>query len=449
MTVAPEALCFGDVLQRSRKRVGLTQEQLAGLSTVSVRAIRDLELGRAHRPRQHTVRLLADALRLSGSHRVLLESAAGRPSGGGALRQMYAEGAAAPPAPTGPLLGRETELGVVGDALGRERLVSLVGLAGVGKTRLALEVVRRADANGSGPTLWLSGSDAAGPSGRTVDQPRAMFTSWMSDRLAGWAPVDELAGLIGDRPTLLVVDAYESLPVTPEPLLQLLRRCAGLRVLITTREPQPFMGVCAIPLPPLPFERPARTGTDGEDAVPPAVELLLSQLRYTRPTLSHTERTRTAVADICRALDGVPLALDLAAAWFPVYSPEQLAPMAQESPLDLLEPVFGDDAATGTGLRSSVQAAVAALRPGESALLRELARQPDARPAGELLAGAGLPLGEATRALHALLQRGLVRQERTAEGTDAVAVLNLVRRVLAYGATCRFSAETAADDAKG
>ncbi|MFJ4341244.1 helix-turn-helix domain-containing protein [Streptomyces sp. NPDC088915] len=434
MDTGHEALRFGDVLQRSRKRVGLTQEQLAGLSTVSVRAIRDLELGRAHRPRGQTVKLLADALRLSGSPRVLLESAAGRPAEGTTLLRMYEGEAGAPPAPTGPLFGRVPELAVIGEALDRERMVALVGLAGVGKTRLALEAVRRRSTHGGTPTptVWIPRSDAMPRTGPAADHSRAMFISWVVDRLRGAEPVEELAALIGDRPMVLVIDAYESSPVRPEMLRSILDRCAGLQVLATTRGTRPFAGVRAVPVPPLPLAATDNAcGPVGGSCASPAVELLLSHLRYTRPTLIHTEATLEAVAALCRTLDGIPLALDLAAAWFPVYLPEQMVAMVQEGPLDLLELVLGTEPDAGPGFRTLVAEAVSHLKPAESEVLHALLARDSSCPASLLVRQLGLPVAETTRALHALLQRGLIRHETAADGAASVEVLNLVRHVVA------------------
>lgn len=436
MDTSYETRCFGDVLQLLRKKMGMTQEQLAGLSAVSVRAIRDLELGRAHRPRRETVRLLADALRLSGSSRALLESAAGRHTDDGTLRQMYEEGAASPPAPIGPLVGRDRDAAVVSDALETERLVSLTGLAGVGKTRLALAVARQVHAGGTVPTVWIPGySGAAGQAeaspgvGTDLGKSRAMFASWVMDRLSDAGPIEELATLIGGRRALLVIDAYESSHVLHDSLLQLLNCCNGLRVLITTRVPLPFRDVRTVPLSPLSFATEESASTGGR--VPPAVELLLSHLRYSRPTLEHTAATVEATALICRALDGIPLALNRAAAWFPVYSPTQLVPMACEAPFDLVEPLFGGEgSAGGDDLRVSMRNSIAGLRLSERRVLRTLALQSDALPADQVVERIGAPVAETAWALNVLLTRGLVRQERTPDGSSALAVLNLVRSVL-------------------
>lgn len=418
MQFTAETGTFGEVLQAARRRAGLTQEQLAGLSTVSVRAIRDLELGRAQRPRRETVRLLADALMLSGSHRALLESAAGRPAVGSTVRQMHREGVAGPPAPMGALVGREPELAMVNEALltHQERLMCLVGLAGVGKTRFALAVAHHYRAEGPHQVVWISvpgGGPASGTPGQ--DRSRDLFTAWALERLST-GPVDELADLIGQRRTLLVVDGYESPAVDHAALLRLLGRCPGLQVLITTRAPLPFIGARTVPLPPL--------GT------PAATEVLLSHLRYSRPALAHTPDTVEAAALIGRALDGVPLALELAAAWLPLHSPEQMARTAVRDPLDLVQPLFPGEPGGAADLPGLLGAAVAGLRPAPARVLRTLARQDGPVPTDHLVRGYEGPVSEITRILHVLLLRGLIREEPAATQGPAVSALNLVRHTV-------------------
>src|SRR5215211_1942641 len=131
-----ESRHFGALLRRHRMRVRMTQQQLADFSTLSVRAIRDLERGHAQRPRQDTVRLLAEVLRLGGHDREEFDLASR-----GVAEDLVA-GRFTPPVPPATIVGREEELRVLTDLLTVEgqRLVAVVGVAGVGKTRLMLDV---------------------------------------------------------------------------------------------------------------------------------------------------------------------------------------------------------------------------------------------------------------------------------------------------------------------
>jgi transcriptional regulator with XRE-family HTH domain len=115
---------FGALLRSSRVRRGLTQLQLADLSTVSVRTIRDLEMGRVRRPRRDTVRLIADGLGLTGRARARFAAAARWPGDG-----ERHNGSDPPDPPPAELIGREADLAVLPDLLaaGAHRLDSLIG----------------------------------------------------------------------------------------------------------------------------------------------------------------------------------------------------------------------------------------------------------------------------------------------------------------------------------
>ncbi|MFD0568986.1 XRE family transcriptional regulator [Kitasatospora gansuensis] len=130
---------FSGLLREFRRNSGLTQQELADLSALSVRAVRDLESGRVHRPRRETVRLLVTTLRLEGARRAAFEEAA-------------AAEPAEPAPPNSPftMLGRADEVRALLELLrsGGQRLISLTGLPGVGKTRLATEVAERLRASG-------------------------------------------------------------------------------------------------------------------------------------------------------------------------------------------------------------------------------------------------------------------------------------------------------------
>ncbi|WP_282697744.1 helix-turn-helix domain-containing protein [Streptomyces sp. CC208A] len=182
-TTATAAL--GALIRGHRLRIGLTQRELADLSTISVRAIRDLEKGKALRPRADTVRLIADALRLGPRARAALEEAARRGHQGGAGRHLLLE-RCAPPAPLHPLIGRQAEATVLADELrsGTERLVTVVGLSGVGKTRLALEAATRLHDTGI-PVLWHTAPGAASDCLPPDDDPLATLTTTCAAYLHG------------------------------------------------------------------------------------------------------------------------------------------------------------------------------------------------------------------------------------------------------------------------
>ncbi|MFD5544256.1 helix-turn-helix domain-containing protein, partial [Streptomyces sp. NPDC127079] len=135
---------LGVLLRDHRRRAGLTQRHLADLTTVSVRAIRNLEQGKVLSPRLDTIRLLADGLRLGSAQRETLLEAARRRLG---TADHSAEGGCGPTPwlVRSPLIGRDTEVDALTALLAQPdgRLVSVVGIGGVGKSHLAAEAVRR------------------------------------------------------------------------------------------------------------------------------------------------------------------------------------------------------------------------------------------------------------------------------------------------------------------
>lgn len=136
---------FGTRLRRLREAAGITQEELAERAGLSAKGINDLERGERRRPYPHTVCSLADALKLSGDERASLLASVPRRSATAPAPSKMALGSVLPIAPTS-LVGREQDLGEVTDLLRRPevRLITLTGVGGVGKTRLAQEVANEA-----------------------------------------------------------------------------------------------------------------------------------------------------------------------------------------------------------------------------------------------------------------------------------------------------------------
>lgn len=436
---------FGQTLRGARRRAGLTQDQLAGLSTVSVRAIRDLEQGRVARPRRDTVRLLAAAMRLSETHRVALEVAADCALSSSTLADAYGADVALPPAPLRPLLGREAELRAL-DALltaERERLVTVVGLPGVGKTRLAQETAAALHTRDRIPVLWVADDacDRGAPgAARSVQET---LVDWAGSALRHGGGHEELAGVIRDRPTLLVLDGYDA-PAAGGPALNaLLHSCAGLKVLITSRRPHQLGGGRFLPLAPLPVPGadPADPAARGEGAAPaaayrPAVELMLSSVAHARPDLAPSGSLLLTLARLSRALDGLPGALEAVVAWLPLYTPEQLLAAVRNAPLAMIDgPVPADG---GTGLGAALADTLAALPTPLSAALSAVAALPSPWTVPSATLALGVPAVDAARTVHALLLRGLIRQLPPRQSPDTLdtpdqaprfAVLDLVRRL--------------------
>ncbi|WP_074312446.1 AfsR/SARP family transcriptional regulator [Micromonospora cremea] len=218
------------------------------------------------------------------------------------------------------LVGREDAVDEVTTALEHNRLVTLTGIGGVGKTRLAVEVARtRASTHPDGTSLVeLAGLDRSdGP--QTVDALADLVLAVLdvrdaADHGTAVTPVDRLTRVLADRRLLLVLDNCEHLvePVA-ELTAALLRAAPGLHVLATSREPLGLAGEVVWAVPPLPVSDPA-SGTDLATLErSAAVRLFVARAAAAERGFVLGAENALAVATVCRRLDGIPLALELAA----------------------------------------------------------------------------------------------------------------------------------------
>jgi predicted ATPase/DNA-binding SARP family transcriptional activator len=246
-----------------------------------------------------------------------------------------AEPAAGPPAaptnlrsPITSFVGRGDDLTRIMEAFGGARLVTLTGPGGAGKTRLAAEAAARLlDRMPDG--VWLAElASVADP----ADLPQAVLSLFgaREQRLlaapgaTAVAPLDRLVEAIGGRRLLLVADNCEHLVEGVAKLVDhLLARCPRLSVLATSREPLGIAGELLHPVGPLAV--PDGDVSPAEALAYPAVRLLADRGAAARPGFSVDQATLEPVLRICRALDGMPLAIELAAGRFHALSPEQVA----------------------------------------------------------------------------------------------------------------------------
>ncbi|WP_167158643.1 helix-turn-helix domain-containing protein [Streptomyces sp. MBT27] len=437
-------------LRAARRWAGITQEQLAGLSTVSVRAIRDLEQGRVRHPRRETLRLLADAMRLGDARRAALELAVEGAPADTVMREAFGAELAPPPEPLRRLVGRTEELRALTGLLAteHERLLTVVGIAGVGKTRLAQEAALLLHTRDRMPVLWVDMGTAAAAAG-SARSPRAALTAWARSLADGGPGLDELASVVRDRAALLVLDGHDAASRPAPQLLELLHSCERLKVLITAREPHRTPGNRLLPLAPLPLPAP-EPSSDAATPLPgaslsagePAVELMLSYVGHMRPDLLPTDSVVRTVARICHALDGVPRAMESAASWLLLHSLEELLRIARTSPLDLVDDATLSDV-NEEGLGAVLAAAVGRMDATQATLLGDLGALADGWTAEQAAAVLAVPAATVAREVHALMLRGLVRRlPAAAEGASRFGVLNLVRGLAAdrAGAAARRSA---------
>jgi predicted ATPase/DNA-binding XRE family transcriptional regulator len=313
---------FAAQLRRLRLAASLTQEELAERAGLSSNAIGALERGERRRPYPHTVRAIADALAPGADERAALVGAANRGSGridtAGPLHttgRLDTAGAAARPGTTNPaaqltqLFGRDAELAELLALLrpGGSRLVTVTGPGGVGKTRVALAVTDARAAEFAGEAAWVELSSVHDAALLLPTVARAVGLR----HGGGDGLLEALSVHLRDRPQLVVLDNVEHLLAAASQIGELVARCPELVVLATSRAPLRIRAEQDYPLTPLALP----TTSDLADvAASSAARLFLDRARAVAPAFALTPDTAPAVAAICRRLDGLPLAIELAAA---------------------------------------------------------------------------------------------------------------------------------------
>ena len=327
-TSAHETESFGALLRRHRLAASLSQEQLGERAGLSPNAIASLERGRRTAPRPGTVVLLAEALSLTAEQRAAFIDAAP----GGRTGQVESEAGSLQGGPSAVLprlpipltrfVGREGEVAQIRRLLATTRLLTLTGTGGIGKTRLALQAAT--ELTGSYPDgVWLV---ELAPLVDPALIPEAVASSLEIRKQPGSPLERTLADALRPRRLVLVLDNCEHLVTACAELADaLLRACPNLRILATSREPLGIGGETVWRVPPLSLPTPLGPSKVVALQQSEAGQLFLERANAALPGFELTEPNAQAIASLCRRLEGIPLALELAAAWVPVLSAEEIA----------------------------------------------------------------------------------------------------------------------------
>jgi predicted ATPase/DNA-binding SARP family transcriptional activator len=345
-------------------------------------------------------------------------------------------------APITSFVGRDDDLARIIAALAGARLVTLTGPGGAGKTRLAAEAAARLlDRTPDGVWMVELGS-VVDP----VDLPQAVLSLFGARELRLLAtpgatavpPLERLVEALGDRELLLVLDNCEHLVAAAAALVDhLLARCPGLSVLATSREPLGIAGEVLHPVGPLAV--PDGDVAPAEALAYPAVRLLADRAAAARPGFAVDQATTGPVLRICRALDGMPLAIELAAARLHALSPTQVAARLDDRFRLLADghrPVVGRHQT----LRAVIDWSWELLGPAEQVLLRRLsvfAGGATLEAAERVCAGpdpGGLAADEVLYLLAGLVDKSLVV---AAEAVGDGVRYRMLETVRAYGAERR------------
>lgn len=234
---------------------------------------------------------------------------------------IYSRRSSPLPAELTPLLGRVGESNQIRELLahGSNRLVTLTGPGGVGKTRLALHVASLMLDQFGEDVAYVSLASIRDP---TLVQPTIVQTFGVFSDVQD-APEDQLAEVLRDRRLLLVLDNFEQILDAATPLANVLARCPGVTALVTSQAPLGISGEQLYPL--LPLATPSSDQTTAENILhSDAVALFVQRARSVNPNLVIDDRMAMTLAEICRKLDGLPLAIELAAARINILSPDAL-----------------------------------------------------------------------------------------------------------------------------
>lgn len=343
---------FGRQLLRQRRRAGLTQERLAHLAGVGLRTLRDIEAGATTYPQEETARRLCEALRLPpDEHATLLAMLRATPRRRPPRHPSVPPPLRAPvvlPLPLTAMIGREREIETLTQLLRQAhngaatRLLTVTGPGGVGKTRLVLEVASRlrdAFADGVALVELASLSDAA--------LVVSTLAHTLGLRESSQQPLHEALRLhLCAQELLLILDNFEQVAPAAPQLVALLSACPRVTALVTSRASLRVRGEQVFELQPLELPGGAQQAEADTMSHYPAVNLFVQRARAVVPGFRLDATNAPAVAALCRHVDGLPLAIELAAPWVNVLSPTALlarlerghdaAHLGAESTLELL-----------------------------------------------------------------------------------------------------------------
>jgi len=271
----------------------------------------------------------------------------------------------APPAPATSLLGRDEHLAAAAERLrAGARLLTVTGYGGTGKTRFAIELFRRLASEHSGGAAFVS---LASVTAATEVLPTVGIALDIAEA-HGRSALDALATVIGDRRVLLVLDNLEQVLDAAADIGALVARCPSLQVIATSRAPLKIGAESEFTLPPLALPEPDVTSPDALKECP-SVALFVQRAEKVKRGFALTAANAAAIAAICRRLDGLPLALELAAARVRILEPAALLQRLDHA-LDLLTSGDRDLPIRQRTLRATISWSYSLLDEAEKRLLR-------------------------------------------------------------------------------
>ena len=426
-TMAQTPAAFGALLKRYRAAAGLTQEALAERATLSVRGISDLERGVNTNPHKETVQLLADALALSVEDRTHFETAARRRISPLPPSPTDDRMPGSLPASATPLLGRAADIAAICRLLRRPevRLLTVTGPGGVGKTRLAVQVALDVADGFPDGAFFVSLASLRDPHLALPAIARALGVPDAGDQ-----PQDaRLLVHLRRQHVLLLLDNFEHLIAATPSIAALLAACPAVKVLVTSREVLHLSGEHLFAVAPLALPDLRHLPEVVTLARYPAVHLFLQRAQAINADFALTPTNAAAVAEICVRLDGLPLAIELAAARVRLLSPQALLARLDHR-LGILTQGARDAPERQRTLRATIEWSHNLLDSPEQALFRRLSLFVGGwtLAAAEAVAASGEgPTIDTLETLASLVDKHLVRATEHAADGSRFTMLETIR----------------------
>jgi predicted ATPase/DNA-binding XRE family transcriptional regulator len=378
-----DEMIFGQRVRQHRRELDLTQEDFAQRVGIATETVSKIERGE-RRPSKHVAERMAQVLELPDheraafvrSARVLLNDSAETLAPAPVALPMVA----APrrlrvnlPTPTTALVGRAAELDELDRLLHNPdcRLLTLTGPGGIGKTRLAIEATARQAAGFADGAAFVALASVAAP-----DLIAPAIADALGFSFYGQAnPTGQLIDFLQEKALLLLLDNFEHLVDAADLLVELLQRAPQIKLIVTSRERLNLQGEWVIELQGLPLPRAADGWKNGDQLAgfddSAAVALFLQTARRTYAGFTLAPADRAAVARICRLVDGMPLGIELAAAWVRVLPLNEIADEIART-LDFLAASARDLPARHRSLRAVFEHSWNLLTDAERIVMRRL-----------------------------------------------------------------------------